>query len=91
LNKRLLKLEIFGHYCKGDPVCVCCGKKTLDFLVIDHIDGGGNQHRKTVKHIYRWLKHIHHDSEFRVPTATTPPPLMTGCVHTAVSVKISEL
>lgn len=38
-------------------LCACCGEKELAFLCIDHINGGGNQHRKTMKtDIYRWLK-----------------------------------
>jgi hypothetical protein len=28
--------------------CVCCGERELEFLSIDHINGGGNEHRKSV-------------------------------------------
>ena len=26
--------------------CACCGEETFEFLCIDHINGGGNKHRK---------------------------------------------
>jgi hypothetical protein len=36
--------------------CNCCGTTVLEFLTIDHINGGGRAHRKTISgHIYRWL------------------------------------
>ena len=36
---------VINHY--GDR-CQCCGESNQEFLCIDHIDGGGTQHRKTV-------------------------------------------
>ena len=49
-----LRLEAIKHY---GGVCVCCGEKQIEFLCIDHINGGGNQHRKimTTKSIGEWL------------------------------------
>jgi hypothetical protein len=39
--------------------CACCGDSTEVFLAIDHIDGGGNRHRKEIggsgSHFYIWL------------------------------------
>ena len=37
--------------------CQCCGEDTYEFLAIDHINGGGTKHRKSVHHrnFYRWL------------------------------------
>lgn len=55
-----LKAEVFEQY--GGRVCACCGeKKDIRFLHIDHTDGGGNQHRKSIGghsggKFYRWLK-----------------------------------
>lgn len=37
-----LKLDIIAGY-GGE--CVCCGDKNWEFLTIDHIHGGGKQHR----------------------------------------------
>ena len=43
--------------------CVCCEEANFAFLSIDHINGGGNQHRKELfgrtgssHSFYRWLK-----------------------------------
>lgn len=40
------RYAVLAHYSNGEPRCYCCGEKTLDFLCIDHIDGGGNKDRK---------------------------------------------
>lgn len=46
--------KVFAHY--GD-VCACCGITEPNFLTIDHINGGGNKHRRQLKKnsIYTWL------------------------------------
>jgi len=37
--------------------CACCGEARWQFLALDHVDGGGNQHRKLVSTttLYRQL------------------------------------
>ena len=37
--------------------CACCGETEPLFLDIDHVEGGGTQHRKTMtpSTFYRWL------------------------------------
>lgn len=38
--------------------CECCGETEIVFLVFDHVGGGGQEHRKQFKPIYkfyRWL------------------------------------
>ncbi len=36
--------------------CVRCGFPDIRALSIDHIDGGGSQHRREIRrHFYRWL------------------------------------
>jgi len=50
-------------------ICACCGEKNLEFLTIDHIDGGGHQHRLRVgigNHFYEWLKRNNFPSGYRV-------------------------
>lgn len=37
------KAQVIAHY---GGACVCCGETILQFLTIDHIDGGGNKERK---------------------------------------------
>lgn len=37
--------------------CACCGETDLHFLAIDHVKGGGEQHRKELQghqSIYQW-------------------------------------
>ncbi len=38
--------------------CVCCGETTQEFLQIDHVNGSGLAHRKSIPggNIYLWLK-----------------------------------
>lgn len=51
-NKRL----VCNHY---GNICVCCGENNIKFLTIDHINGGGNRHRKQINRtgnkFYEWL------------------------------------
>lgn len=35
-----------NHYGGNPPKCNCCGEKERKFLTLDHINGGGRQHRK---------------------------------------------
>lgn len=44
----------FEHYGLS---CACCGEDIYEFLTIDHINGGGNKHRKEIGQsvIYKWL------------------------------------
>jgi 5-methylcytosine-specific restriction endonuclease McrA len=66
-NKRI-KLEVITQYggeCRG------CGEKHPDLLCIDHIYGGGVQHRKELKRksgrsFYAWLKHEGFPSGFQL-------------------------
>lgn len=50
------KIQVFEHY--GNK-CACCGEDESCFLAIDHIDGGGNEHRKNIgkagSGFYKWL------------------------------------
>jgi len=64
-----LKSEILAAY--GGPVCACCFEDNAKFLSIDHIDGGGNAHRKAIgvsagHGFYAWLKVNNFPPGFRV-------------------------
>ena len=40
-------------------VCRCCGEGTYEFLAIDHINGGGNKHHRSLRgrnHLIRLLR-----------------------------------
>lgn len=53
--RKTLKLEMIVAY--GER-CVLCGEVHWEFLTIDHINGGGTEHRRAIgsKDIYAWLK-----------------------------------
>ena len=46
--------------------CVCCGETELDFLCIDHINGGGAKHKKEVGNLYSWLRKEEYPAGFQV-------------------------
>lgn len=51
--------------------CACCGESNFEFLAIDHIDGGGNEHRRSLSRsdadtIVRWLKRNNFPAGFQV-------------------------
>jgi hypothetical protein len=58
-----LRCLVFGHYSNQTFKCACCGESEQDFLVIDHINGRGNEHRRTIfgqiaaggYRMHRWL------------------------------------
>jgi hypothetical protein len=62
-----MKAEMLEHY---GARCVCCGETEPGFLCIDHINGGGNKHRRTGvgagPNIYRWLKNHGYPPGFQV-------------------------
>ena len=50
-----LKAEILEHY---GNACDCCGEDTVEFLCIDHVNGGGRAHREETGHgisFYYWI------------------------------------
>lgn len=51
-----VRLLVLNHY---GNCCVCCGESQYEFLAMDHINGGGAQHRRDLKNsktICEWLK-----------------------------------
>ena len=51
------KFKIIEHY---GPICKCCGISDHEFLVVDHINGKGNEHRRKMgikggRSFYDWL------------------------------------
>lgn len=53
------RIAVLKYYSAGTMRCACCGEGQYEFLGIDHVNGGGGQHRKDPKmrgvHFYRWL------------------------------------
>ena len=53
-----MKLKVFEHYAGTPPSCACCGESHLDFLSLDHINGGGAEQRRRLHgttNVYRWI------------------------------------
>lgn len=52
------KVMAIDHYSQGKNECACCKEKGVPFLTIDHVKGGGHQHRKEVRLYYlpTWLR-----------------------------------
>lgn len=65
---RRLKLEVLVAYSGSPPRCACCGETMIEFLTIDHIEGGGTAQRKQlgVVSIYNWLKKNNYPLGYRV-------------------------
>ena len=56
LNDRAAVVEHYGSKC----ACVGCNEKRVEFLAFDHIEGGGNAHRRTLskmdlRDFARWI------------------------------------
>lgn len=63
-----LKLEVLSHYSHGAVVCARCGYSDARALTIDHLNGDGANHRRSIGQImlYSWLKHNNWPSGFQV-------------------------
>lgn len=56
-NRRLRQRRVcLEHYGGTPPSCACCQESHYEFLILDHKDGGGNEHRRTVcpGDMYAW-------------------------------------
>jgi hypothetical protein len=62
---RRVREEVIAHY---GGKCICCGEKEFVFLTIDHINGGGNKHRKEVgpSSIPRWLRKNNYPKGYQI-------------------------
>ena len=45
---RTMRLRVIEFYSQGKMCCACCGDKHIEFLAVDHVDGGGTRHLKTI-------------------------------------------
>lgn len=65
--RRRLRIETFAAY---GSACACCGERMHEFLTIDHINGGGEQHRKVLNRrgwrFYEWLRKNDYPAGYRV-------------------------
>ena len=74
-SRRAIKYDVMSHYSvETEPICEMCladgiRVSNINLLTIDHINGGGSQHRKEIGagiRFYRWLKRNHYPEGYRV-------------------------
>jgi len=69
-RREVIKTAVFQYYGGDPPKCACCGESHLGFLCIDHIDGGGNKHRrklgKKTHSFWLWLMEQNFPDGYRV-------------------------
>lgn len=60
-----IRKEVLDHY---GHRCACCGESAAEFLALDHIKGGGNKHRRTIKckSVTVWVYNNHYPEGFRL-------------------------
>ena len=64
-TRDVYKKKVFDHY---GWACSCCGEDHVDFLTIDHINGGGHGQRAKVgtgRSLYRWIAKNNFPADFR--------------------------
>lgn len=61
-------MEALRHYGGINPTCKCCGESNMKFLTIDHIEGGGSEHRRGSAKggIGFWLKKNEYPDGFQI-------------------------
>lgn len=70
-ERRENRIKVLQAYGGNPPKCACCGENHVEFLQIDHTNGGGNKHRKQVGtsgggRFYLWLIKNNFPDGFRV-------------------------
>jgi hypothetical protein len=64
-----VKHSLLKYYGGNTPKCVCCKQAQLEFLSLDHINGGGKKHQRDVGRgstFYRWIIDNNYPSIFQV-------------------------
>jgi hypothetical protein len=75
--RRKLKAEVLAHYGNGEPQCVCCGVKHIEFLTLDHINNDGKEDRK--------IRGIGMNFYSKLKKSGYPPGLQTLCFNCNIS------
>jgi hypothetical protein len=67
---RAYKEKALAHYSKDGIIrCACCGESNIEFLTLDHINGGGHADRKKIgsgQKLYRYLIGHNFPKEFEL-------------------------
>ena len=95
-----LKDIVFNHYSAGKLICACCGEKERAFLCIDHINGGGNKHRRSIYKrnqsavsIYPWLKKMGYPKGFQVlcHNCNMAKGIFGKCPHSSLDIGLIQV
>lgn len=54
-RRREIRKQVIEHY---GSRCFCCGETEIEFLTIDHVNGGGHKHKSQVGKGLRFLQWI---------------------------------
>ena len=59
-RRQKIRMMVLTYYGGNPPVCACCKERHIEFLAVDHINGGGNKHIKEIikttrNTFYNWL------------------------------------
>ena len=87
-RQRKQTLDAYGH------ACSCCGESRYEFLAIDHVNGGGNKHRRSIgrrpEAFYAWLRKHGYPNEFRLlcHNCNVAIGMYGACPHTYVDTVI---
>ncbi len=74
IRRRKRKYRVLKYY---GGKCACCNLEQYEFLCIDHIEGGGNEHRRSLQmsktrcgssstNFYKWLEKNNYPEGFQV-------------------------
>lgn len=67
-EREKIRRDVLLHYSGGNMRCACCGEGRIEFLALDHVDGGGIEHRKKYggAGFYRYLRRVKYLPGLRV-------------------------
>ena len=64
-----LRYRVLDYYSSGKICCAICSEDRLPCLSVDHLNGGGNKHRREVGFgyaFYLWIERSNYPEGFRV-------------------------
>lgn len=65
-EREVLRKDVLEHY---GGKCACCGEEEVKFLALDHVNGGGNAHRKLIggnTQVYRVVRRTNFPNGYQV-------------------------
>lgn len=94
-RRKKIRLLVIAHYSNNENKCACCNQDNIDFLTIDHINGGGNQHRKStgMGQLALWLYNHGLPEGYRILCYNCNNNMWKNggkCVHNDISIKRVE-